>query len=126
MKRDLMLYVEDILESIAKIEEYTSGCSEGDFEDDSQLKDAVNRRLEIIGEAVKNIPPAKLAEFPQTPWKKIAGTRDVLIHGYFGVTTGRVWEVVKDELPRLKHDVLMLKERLNADQKAKKNGEKRG
>jgi len=117
-----MLYVEDILESIARIEEYTAGCSEGDFEDDSQLKDAVNRRLEIIGEAVKNIPPARLAEFPQTPWKKIAGTRDVLVHGYFGVTAERVWEVVQKDLPALKQEVFLLKAVL--EKETKKNGAK--
>jgi len=125
MKRDVMLYVEDILESIARIEEYTAGCNERDFEDDPKLKDAVNRRLEIIGEAVKNIPPARLGDFPQTPWKKIAGTRDVLIHGYFGVTYERIWEVVKDELPRLKHDAIKLREMLAAEEKLKKNGAKK-
>ena len=124
MKRDLMLYVEDILESIAKIEEYTADCSEGDFEDDSKLKDAVNRRLEIIGEAVKNIPPAKLAEFPQTPWKKIAGTRDILVHGYFGITADRIWEVVQKDLPALKQEVLLLKAVL--EKGTKKNGAKNG
>ncbi len=65
------------------------------------IQDAVIRNLEIIGEAVKNISPAMRIEYPDVPWKQIAGLRDVLIHHYFGVDLETVWLVVEKRLPDL-------------------------
>jgi uncharacterized protein with HEPN domain len=97
MKRDALLYVEDILESISKIEEYTRGLSETRFVEDALIQDAVIRRLEVMGEAVKNIPATVRKRYPEIRWKEIAGMRDVVIHGYFGVDARRVWKVVRDD-----------------------------
>jgi len=102
MKRDIMLYIEDILESILKIEEYTSNVTEQAFSSNTQLQDAVIRRLEIMGEAVKNIPEQFRTRYPDIPWKEIAGMRDVVIHSYFGIDMRRVWKVVKEDFPVLK------------------------
>lgn len=77
-----------------------------------QLQDAVTRRLEIIGEAVKNLPADLKEKYPKVPWKQIAGTRDVLIHEYFGTDFDLVWKVVKKELPQLKKETLKILERL--------------
>ena len=108
MTRDIRVYIEDILDSITKIEQYTQTVNEQDFLTNTQLQDAVLRRLEIIGEAVKHIPQA----FTDIPWKKIAGLRDVLIHEYFGVNIHRAWKVAKqdifvlsDELKKVKKDL---------------------
>ena len=58
MKRDFTLFLEDILESIERIEEYIQGIDLTTFNKDIKTQDAISRRIEIIGEAIKNIPPA--------------------------------------------------------------------
>jgi len=63
------------------------------------------RRLEVIGEAVKNLPLDFREKYPNIDWKKIAGLRDVLIHAYFGVSLERIWVIVKDDLPDLKKKI---------------------
>ena len=101
MKKDVRVYIDDVLECIDKIEEYTKKVGEEDFYKNTQIQDAVIRRLEIVGEAVKNIPVDFREQYPNIPWKKIAGMRDVLIPGYSGVNLLRVWRVVIDDLPDL-------------------------
>jgi len=89
------------MESIEKIEEYTSNVDEEEFYENSFVQDAVLRRLEIIGEAVKNIPEDFRTKYPDIPWRQIAGMRDVLIHAYFGVNLRRVWKVIKETFQSL-------------------------
>ncbi len=105
MKKDIRVFIQDILESIKLIEDYAKGVSEEEFldkDDNLQLKDAIIRRLEIIGEAVKNIPDDFKEKHPDISWKQISGMRDVLIHEYFGVRLERVWKTAKEDLPELK------------------------
>ncbi|PIQ95431.1 MAG: hypothetical protein COV67_14910 [Nitrospinae bacterium CG11_big_fil_rev_8_21_14_0_20_56_8] len=109
MKRDIRVYLEDILESIAKIEAYTADVTLEQFRENGQIQDAVIRRLEIIGEAVKHIPDNIRVKHPDVPWKNIAGMRDVLIHGYFGVNVERTWKVAKENLPLVKKEILAMK-----------------
>jgi uncharacterized protein with HEPN domain len=63
--------------------------------------DAVLRNLEIIGEAVKNVSEETRQKYPQIKWRKIAGFRDVVAHGYFGVNDETVWDIVENEIPTL-------------------------
>jgi len=114
MTRDLRLYIEDILGSIAKIERYTNDVNENEFLTDTQIQDSVLRRLEIIGEAVKNIPDDFRNKYPQIPWKRIAGLRDVLIHEYFGVNPRRAWKVAKEDILSLKQEMLKVAKDLNS------------
>ncbi len=102
------LYLEDILKSIEKIEEYSIGLSYEKFADNRMASDAILRNLEIIGEAVKKIPAETRKKYPEIEWKKIAGLRDILIHEYFGISLEIIWDVVRNKLPKLKTSVLKI------------------
>ncbi|MBU2544787.1 DUF86 domain-containing protein, partial [Patescibacteria group bacterium] len=82
--------------------------SEDQFMHDEVLQRAFTRSLEIIGEAVKNIPDEYKLSHVEIDWKSFAGLRDKLIHHYFGVDYALVWDVVKNELPDLKNKLLPL------------------
>jgi len=105
MTRDMRPYIQNILESIEAIEEYVQFTTEEQFYRNRQVQDAVLRRLEIIGEAVKNLDEDFKNRYPEIPWKKIAGLRDVLIHEYFGVSLKRIWRVIKIDLVDLKFKI---------------------
>lgn len=116
MKRDIKLFIQDILESIELIENYTKGVSEEEFldkDDNLIMKDAILRRLGIIGEAVKNIPDDFREKYPDIPWKQISGMRDILVHEYFGVKLQRVWKTAKEDLPYLKKKISKILEEIN-------------
>lgn len=85
MMRETNVFIADILESILRIEEFTKGIMQEEFCQNVQLQDSVARRLEIIGEAVKHIPKALRNKYPDIPWKRLAGMRDIIIHEYVGV-----------------------------------------
>ena len=112
MTRDIRVYIEDIMDSITKIEQYTQCVNEQEFMTNTQLQDAVLRRLEIMGEAVKNIPQSFRDKYPHIPWKKIAGFRDVLIHEYFGVNMRRAWKVAKQDIFVLSDEIQKVKKDL--------------
>ena len=112
MKRDTNLFINDILENIQLIEDSIKNISQSNFKTNSLIIDATIRRLEIIGEATKNIPDSFREKYPDIPWKKIAGFRDVLIHAYFGVDIQRVWIIIKKDLPILKENLSKIKKDL--------------
>ncbi|KKR67125.1 MAG: hypothetical protein UU09_C0038G0005 [Microgenomates group bacterium GW2011_GWA2_40_6] len=105
MDKDPKIFLSHILESITEIEKGVNGISEEKFSRSVQIQDAVVRRLEIIGEAAKNIPEAFSKQHPEISWRKIAGMRDKLIHHYFGIDMGIVWETVVKDLPILKEQI---------------------
>ncbi len=102
MKRDYKLYLTDIGESIRDIENYTQGISEEQFKNNKMMQDAVIRKLEIIGEASKNIPSSLKEKNKQIPWFTISHFRDLMIHSYFEVRLGKIWSTIKDVIPIIK------------------------
>ena len=72
------------------------------------IQDAAVRNIEIIGEAIRGVTEATRHAHPEIPWKKIAGTRDRVIHGYFRVDIDIVWEIVETELPGLREKIAAL------------------
>ncbi len=125
MKKTPDIYLQDILDAIRRIETSTSGKTKSMFESDADLQDATIRRLEVIGEAAKGIPPAMREKCPEVPWKSIAGTRDVLIHDHSGVVLETIWEVVQNDLPKLKAGVQKLLTEIEAE-KRKETGKQDG
>ncbi len=102
MKRNYTLYLKDIIECINNIENFVNEMHFEEFISDDKTSSAVIRKFEIIGEAVKKIPDEIKINYPNIPWKEIAGMRDRLIHFYFGVDYKLVWETIKKRLPELK------------------------
>ncbi|MCA9432128.1 MAG: DUF86 domain-containing protein [Candidatus Omnitrophica bacterium] len=102
MPRDFRDSLRDIIKCIEKIESYVEGMEEEDLRKDSKTQDAIIRNLEIIGEAVKNIPGKFRENNPSVPWKEMAGLRDILIHNYFGVDLDILIDIVFNELPEVK------------------------
>ena len=105
MPRDFEVYLEDILQAIAKSRSYVAGETRASLAQDSMRIDAVIRNLEIIGEAAKMIPESIRIEYPNVEWKKIAGLRDILAHHYFEVDLDIVWDIVQNKLPELERDL---------------------
>ena len=105
MARDEFLYLRHVLDAINIIEEYLQGVDEEHFKATRLLQDGTIREIEIIGEAVKNVSKDIRKSYPEVPWQDIAGMRDKLIHGYFGVDIEKVWDTAKEDLPVLKEQM---------------------
>ncbi|MFH1826300.1 MAG: DUF86 domain-containing protein [bacterium] len=106
--KDDTVYLKHILDAIAKIEEYAAKTDPSKFLKDSLIQDGIIRQIEIIGEATKNISTAFREKHKDIVWKDIAGMRDKLIHGYFGVDLNAVWDTTTKDIPKLKTSVAQL------------------
>jgi uncharacterized protein with HEPN domain len=95
MKREIGDYIQDVVENMDAALAFISNTTYDEFVKDVKTNYAVVRAIEIIGEAVKNIPEDVRKKYPEIPWRKMAGMRDKISHEYFGVSLERVWEVVK-------------------------------
>lgn len=110
--RDYIMFLEDIVDCAEKIDEYTKDITEQDFSADEKTKDAVIVRIQIIGEAIRNLPADLKRINNDIDWKKSIKLRNIFIHNYFGINCRRLWKTAKIEIPELKKQVLKLMKEL--------------
>ncbi len=112
MKKDPVVFLTHIIDSIQLIESYMDGRTEADLMESTGLQDKIIRRIQVIGEAVKNLPDDLKRDHPEVQWRDIAGMRDIVIHQYFGIDLEFVWNVVTKDIPDLKPKILKIRDEL--------------
>ena len=106
--KDDAVYVQHLLECIARIEQYTK-AGRSEFMASTLVQDGVIRNLQTLGQSVLKLSESFKSAHPDVDWKSIIGLRNVLVHDYLGVSVTRVWEIVERDLPALKAKVLAIK-----------------
>ena len=109
--KDAKVYLDDIRRAIAKIKSFTGKMDEAAFSRNEMAFDATVRNLEIIGEAVAKLPSPFREKHRKIEWRKIVGMRNRLIHGYDEVDRRIVWNVVKNDIPKLEAELKKIKEK---------------
>ena len=112
-KRSLDLLVEDIWESIEKIERYIDGMTQDNFDSDEKTTDAVVRNLEIIGEAAGRLPEDFTNQHSEIEWVKIIGLRNRIVHEYFGVDLQIIWQILRKDIPAFKTSLSNIRSQLD-------------
>ncbi len=105
VKREFILYLEDMLQSMNRVEEYLGELDFRKFKMNHLVVDAIIRNFEIIGEASKNIPTDIQEKYPEIPWRKMYGLRNLIAHEYFGIDYEMIWEIAKKNLPQNRIDL---------------------
>ena len=121
IKKDPLVFIKHIRDSINEIDSFTKNVSKEKFIEEKLIQNAVIRSIEVIGEAVKNLPKGFRSKYTEIPWNKIAGMRDKIVHHYFGVDLVTVWKVIKESIPELKNNIKNILEKEEATTKAKNN-----
>lgn len=98
-ERDPILYLEDIVLSMQRVQEYLAGLDFEQFKRDYKTVDAVIRNFEIIGEASKNMPQTIKSKYPHIPWEEMYRLRNRISHEYFGIDYEIIWQIVTKHLP---------------------------
>lgn len=100
--RDYNLYLKDILSAIDSIDSFVARMDLETFQADDKTSSAVVQKLEVIGEAAKQIPEEIRQKHSDIPWREMAGMRDKLIHFYFGIDYQLVWKTIQERLPQIR------------------------
>jgi uncharacterized protein with HEPN domain len=108
MNKEQRVYLDDISTSCQRISEYIKGVRKAQFEKDLELQDAVIRRFEIIGEAIKRLSREFRGQHPGIAWRKATGMRDILIHAYDEVDLEQVWDTITEALPSISKQIKKL------------------
>ena len=119
-RREYKNYILDIYNSTEEIEKFVEGFSFEKFQNDRKTVYAVIRAIEIIGEAIKNIPASVKSKHKEIPWRDAADMRNKLIHEYFGVNLKVVWRAVEKDVPELKKKMLELIKELDIGRRTDK------
>lgn len=115
MKREFIDYVQDIIDAIDKIEEFTQGITLEQFSKDDKTLFATVRAFEIIGEATSKLP-SEVRSHHDIPWQDVIGIRNKLMHEYFGVDVEVVWKTIKEDLPKLRPVIIQILEETKAEE----------
>lgn len=112
MEKDSQVFIAHILDAIVAVEKYTEGFDREKFLDKENrlVQDGVIRELEVIGEATRHLSEEIKKKNPNLPWREIGDMRNKLIHEYFGINLGVVWQTVVKDLPILKEAMEKLKD----------------
>ena len=113
MKKEPIFFIQHITESIGNIESFMKNITKSSFLKNKEKQNEVLREIEIIGEAVKNLPLEFTVKYSHIEWNKIAGARDKIIHHYFGIDINIIWKMIKEDIPTLKENMLSIKKLLN-------------
>ena len=100
-RRDDVSYLADMLQFAREALTFVDGRSRAEYDTDLALRRAVERSTELIGEAASNVSESTRTAHPELPWREIIGQRHVLIHGYGDVDDDLVWNLTRDEIPKL-------------------------
>ncbi len=101
-ERDYIEFLKDIIKFMEKAENFVLNMSYEEFIEDEKTIFSVIRALEVVGEAIKHIPSNIRGQFPEIPWRIIAGMRDILAHDYFIVDLETLWETIQKNIPDVK------------------------
>lgn len=105
-KRNCGILIEDMIQSIEKIERYTKNLSEDQFFQNKMVIDAVIWNIQTLGEAAKQLPESIRNNNPQIPWNQLMGIRNPIVHEYFGIDTKIIWFIVNQEILILKQQLI--------------------
>ena len=101
MTRPVIEFLRDIMDWMEHAQSFVVDIDRREFVDDLKTRSAVERAVEIIGEASKHIPDDIRRQFPDVPWQSMAGMRDRVSHAYFGIDYDILWQTVTEEIPPL-------------------------
>ena len=120
MKKDPLVFVRHISDEIEKVERFSKDLTKDQLKENELKQYAIIRAIEVIGEAVNNIPEDVKRKYSEVSWIDIIGMRNKLIHHYFGINLNIIWKTIKEDIPDLKQKILKIKNDLEEKEKLEK------